>query len=183
VSAKSVVRIVAGALVALVVIAGAVAVLSPGKKAPPVDEWQAFTDPTGAFTARFPGTPHHSSEQQSTGLGDVRVVLWTSSYSDLGVAVGYADYPVALAGMAVRLGLEGAADGAAKAVNGHLVGGVSFVEVDGRPAADFTVSKGSQLVRARAILDGARIYVLETTAKGSLLAAHQTLLDSFQINT
>jgi hypothetical protein len=182
-SAKSIVGTVIGVVIGAIVAAGVVgAVKQSHTHAPPIAEWTTFRDPGGAFSISLPSEPKRTTQSEQTSIGTVTMILYECSYSDLDVGIGYADYGTAFAGMAVRAGLQGAAEGGAAAVHGKLLS-TTYATVDGAPSVDFTVAKGSATVQARAILYGSRVYVLETTGDHGVLEAHQHLLESFDFKS
>jgi hypothetical protein len=175
---------IVGAVVATLAIAALVAATlgTTKTKVPPTSEWKTFHEPSGSFSVDLPGEPDRKVTDQETAVGKIKIIMWTSDYSDMSVGVGYADYPMAFAGMAVRAGLEGAARGGAAAVDGDLLS-MNFTSQQGFPAVDFTVSVDEGIVEARAIIYGTRVYVLQTAGSNGTFDAHQRLLQSFTIAT
>jgi hypothetical protein len=175
---------IVGAVIATLLVAALVAATlgTAKEKAPPVRAWKPFQDPSGSFSVDLPGEPSRKEQDQDTAIGKVRITMWVSEYSDMSVGVGYADYPVAFAGMAVRAGLEGAARGGAAGAGGELLS-MNFTSQQGFPAVDFTVSVDEGIVEARAIIYGTRVYVLQTAGSNGTFDAHQRLLQSFTIAT
>jgi hypothetical protein len=114
------------------------------------------------FSVSMPGTPVKSSQRVSTPAGPVKLISLTVEKSDKAFIVGYTDYPTG-----TSIDLNGAAQGAAKNVNGRLAD-LQQVTYRGMPALDFRVVKaqGRATLFQRVLAVNNRLYQLLVAVPG-----------------
>lgn len=172
--------ILGGAVGAIVAAAVFIALRSGSDNMPSVDKWTTFSDPGGRFTVAMPKQPDRTTQQVPAGTVTLEVISYTASYSDSGVVVGYTDYPAELDLGAPGDVLDGAVQGAAQATSGTVVSSTPTT-VAGRPAIDSEIQSDKGRALSRFVLDGHRMYLLTTAAKGSRSDIHRQLTDTFKL--
>jgi hypothetical protein len=166
-------------LAGLVLVVFASAALAQPKPKP-------FTSDAGKFTAAFPAAPRESAKTADLAVGEVTYTTFTHAASDGNtLMVSYADYPAAATKPDnLKTLFDGLRDGA-KRPDGKLSGEEKTLEVgpDKLPGREFLIEKGKQRVRIRAVVSGARVYLVaaigpEAFATGKDATA---FLDSFTV--
>ena len=142
-----------------------------------------FTSDEGRFSVVVPKQPKRLLQQQPAGDVVLDVVLHDVAVSDAeAYQVAFVDYPESLGALDARRVLEGAVDGAAARVAG-TVESETFLDYRGRQAVDSVISVQQFKVRARTVLAGRRLYVLQQIAAGDPTPAYDTMLETFQIHS
>lgn len=165
---------------------GAETVMSPspaggtGDGLPAAEDWIDFDDPDGRFTARLPSQPERSDPEMS---GPLPVTQYFAGERDGGVSIIITDFP-GNATLDPEAVLSGSAEAAAASLDGDVVT-QTLTEVAGVPAIDVeiagTVQGQTVVTLSRLLLDGSRLYQLQTIGREPLRDAHVALVEGFAI--
>ena len=138
--------------------------------------WKELTSAEGGFTIQMIDGAKMSKEKTPTALGDVELVTWLGENEGKVYYVAFVDYPKGALKNAEGA-LDGARDGAVKAVKGTIVS-EKRIKVAGHPARDLAVSaqaEGTTLaLRVRLIMAANRLYTLQVVVPGGSLAVAET---------
>ena len=126
-------------------------------------EWQELAVPDGGFAILMRGAPHYVPQQFNTPAGKLSAHLYSSDRPDAYFAVGYTDYPLALAvTSAPEKVFEGARDTWVKRIDGRLTSTTPLKLENKHPGMQFTATGKYQerdvLVEGRLFLVDQRLY-------------------------
>ncbi|MGH2767578.1 MAG: hypothetical protein ACRDIF_01285, partial [Actinomycetota bacterium] len=140
----------------------------------------------GRFRAEFPGKPEQSELRLDVLGSPVFLVTFQSEVKEGAHSIAYADYSEAITTADPRGVLDGAAEGAARNLPGKLISKTpgafqGFASIDYAVAGE-RKAKGV-LLKARALLVGRRIYILQGVSKRSDPAPtlYERMLASFKL--
>ena len=151
-------------------------------------EWQELSVPDGGFAVLMRGPPLHVPQEFNTPAGRLSAHLYSSDRPDAYYAVGYTDYPLALAvGSAPEKVFAGARDTWVRRIEGRLVSS-GPLKLDGKyPGFQFTAEGKYQerdaIVEGRLYLVDQRFYqVVALSRKGEVSqGVVNRYLDSFRL--
>lgn len=137
-------------------------------------EWQELTVPDGGFSVLMRGAPLVTPQQTDTPAGRMSSHLYSSDRPDAYFAIGYTDFPLALAvGTAPDKIFAGSRDTWVKRIQGTLVSSSPLKLADKYPGMQFiaegTYQDRPAIVEARLYLVDQRLYQLVAlTRKGEM---------------
>lgn len=91
------------------------------KGLPPHANWIAHTSPDGRVSVKFPFTPKEQTETVQSALGKLEIKITMHESGNTAFMVSDLTYPVPPDQYDAKVGLEGAAEGAATNVNGTIL--------------------------------------------------------------
>lgn len=134
-------------------------VLLAGCQDPPAES-ETFTSDEGRFRADFPAEPERRSQNVGAGDSRMELVAFTAADGDGQVySVAYADYPEDMATDPGEL-LDSAVDGAVSSTGGSVTSREPSAYQD-HEAIDYVIDGAGSQVRARAVLAGSRLYIVQ----------------------
>jgi len=149
----------------------------------------SFTSEEGYFSISFPGKPTESSQEISTELGPLTIVLYTYDYRNGVYLASYLDYPGEIIEQSDPNDLlNGAQSGAVGNVNGQLISSKD-IDIETYPGREivFNIPKSERMppggiAKARFYLVDNRLYQILSIQGGSKLsAATNQFLESFEL--
>lgn len=151
-------------------------------------EWQELVISDGGFAILMRGPPQYVSQQLDSPPGRMSAHLYSSDRPDAYFAVGYTDYPLAIAVTSAPDPIfEGARDTWVKRIKGNLVS-TSPLKLAGKyPGVQFTAQGTYQdrptLIEARLYLVDQRLYqIVAMTRQGEIAqGVVNRYLDSFRL--
>lgn len=159
-----------------------------GSDEPQAPAYKTFTSDEGKFSAQFPGTPKRDARTESAGDIDLNLVHFSVDNGDEAISVSFIDYPDAVSTQDPKLLLDSIAEGAASAADGTIQGAKSTLKsktpttVDGHEAIDFEVEIDERDLVARAILVGARMYLLQVVSEPEVTStSYDKLTSTFKL--
>lgn len=166
-------------LVALAMLA--LVLLLAGCQDPP-PESETFTSDEGRFRVDFPAEPERRSQNVGAGESRMELVAFTAADGDGQVfSVAYADYPQDMATDPKEL-LDSAVDGAASSTGGSVTSREQSTYQDNE-AIEYLIDGADSQIRARAVLAGSRLYILQVVRQEDPVQASrfETFAGSLQI--
>lgn len=148
------------------------------------EEAQSFESAEGKFRVDFPGTPERTEQTEPTAGQALKIVLFTVANGDKAYSVAYSDLPPEVTQVAPSTVLQGVPEGSAARVPGRVTSKTASTFVNS-PAIDYEIegegrSNGAK-VRAKAVLVGRRLYILQAAGKDAETPFYDTMLSSFQL--
>ena len=140
----------------------------------PASEWRELAVSDGGFAVLMRGPPLYTPQRLDTPAGKMSAHLYRSDRPDAYFAVGYTDYPIALAvGSDPAMALAGSRDTWVKRINGKLVSSSPLKLAGKHPGMQFTAEGRYQdrpaIVEGRLYLVDQRLYqVIALTRKGEI---------------
>ena len=156
-------------------------VLATACQDPPAES-ETFTSDEGRFQVQFPAEPERRSQNVGAGESRMELAAFTAADSDGQVfSVAYADYPEDMATDPKEL-LDSAVDGAASSIGGSVTSREPST-YQNNESIDYVIDGSGSQVRARAVLAGSRLYVLQVVRQEDPVEASrfETFADSLQI--
>lgn len=142
-----------------------------------------FSSETGKFTVDFPSRPNKTDSDKSlaTASGNVTVVTSRAEKDGAVYSVTFADYPESFYGVSATHVLDGVIEGM-KGKDGEVSGTSSF-DVDGLPGRTATITAGENVVKAKVLLAGRRLYLVQVCGKKEAVRARAAddFLSSFRL--
>jgi hypothetical protein len=125
------------------------------------------------FTATFPARPQRAAR----AVGDVTVIVYTTTLPDHAVGVNYVALPPS-----ASFNLDGAINGAAESLPGAQIVSRNSLTYLGRPAEDATISSSAGSAQVRVVRFGSSVYVLQALgpSASSYTDDYKILLESFR---
>jgi len=148
-----------------------------------------FTSEEGYFSISFPGEPTESSEEISTAIGPMTIVMYTYESRNGVYLAGYSDYPDEIIEQSDPNDLlNGAQSGAVSNVNGQLISSkdIDIATYPGKQVV-FNIPKSNRVPpggigKAHFYLVDSRLYQILSIEEGSnVSAAANQFLDSFDL--
>src|SRR5262245_27164669 len=98
------------------------AIASLGSGCAPAKDWRRVEPETGGFSGEMPGDPKVGSQQVNTPIGPIKVVQYTVTLPNREYVISSTAMPPNAPVATTAQRLDGARDGAVRAINGTLLG-------------------------------------------------------------
>ena len=152
-------------------------------------EWQELTVRDAGFSVLMRGEPFYTKREIDTPAGRIMAHLYLSDRQDSVVAIGYTDYPLALAlGSPSDKLFAGVRDTWLKRLQGTITRSDRPLTIDGKHpgiefSADGQLEKTEAFVRARLYLVDQRLYQVVMLGKTAAVPSRvvNRFLDSFKL--
>lgn len=134
------------------------------------------------FSAVFPGEPSSESSQEPLDDMTLNIHMVTDEVGDTAAfQVGIVDYPDSLDLSESNAVLRGAGEGAAENIPGGKLTSFEVQTIGGDPAAELLISGDGVFVRARLILHGHRLFMIQVASETQSPPGYERFVDSFKI--
>lgn len=152
-------------------------------------EFVTFTSEEGGFQVDLPGDPIRSARNESAGDFTLNVVHFSVDNGEEAVSVSFVDYPDRIESEDSRELLDSIAERAAMPVGEdedseiRTLTSKESTTAYGYDAVDFEVQIGERHLRARAVLVGARMYLMQVVRESGAgeTGTFDRLTDSFEL--
>lgn len=166
---------------AVALVVGMAAGCSGGSGAGVDQAWSLFESAEGRFRVALPGQPTRRQAQIDEASPETALVRFTTRLDEATtLEVSYADYPDTITEIEPRVILTGAVTGSVERASGALAEQTPLT-AEGSPAVDYLIQGDEGWLQARAILVGARLYLLQVAAPNPDGAAFERLVTSFEL--
>jgi hypothetical protein len=148
------------------------------------EEAVPFESPEGRFRVDFPGKPDRQEQSEPSAGQSLKIVLFTVDAGDKAYSVAFSDLPAQVSQVSPETVLGGVPEGSAGRVPGK-VRSKNMSTFVGSPAIDYVIdgegaSQGAT-VQAKAVLVGARLYIIQGAGQNTETPFYQQMLSSFRL--
>jgi Tfp pilus assembly protein PilE len=150
-------------------------------------EWQEYTSLVGSFTALFPSSPTHETQNNKVDGTYITLVteMYTSGDDDSAYFVAYTKYPTTLELDTPIITLEGVVNGMVETNPSNKLISTENTKIQNSPAVDFLISNSKEEIylKGSVILRGRELYMVYYAYSTGLYseADYSKFMNSFEM--